>query len=379
VIVTRDVDAEKKSAERVEAARAYAEGVIDTVRDGLVVLDGDLRIASANKAFLKTFRSSSENIEGRRLEELGRPELAAPLLRKLLGELETNATVEGFRIEPSDEAGGSHTFLLNARRIEKTELLLLAFEDVTLVEHAEKKIQAYQEELHRMSFEAAVTEERERRRIATELHDRMGQALALAEIKLTSVRGELTGEARSAVDGAVELLEQAIGDARTLIFDLSPPILYDLGLGEALAWLAEDLEKRHGIKVEVTDDGASKPLDDAAKGVVFRAVRELLMNVLKHAKAPAAKVSLTRTDNHCRIEVEDRGAGFDPDVAIEPGTVGGFGLLSVRAQVTRLGGILDVKSAPGRGTLVSIHVPLGSSAPPPNPRDDVTPGDEGTP
>jgi signal transduction histidine kinase len=207
----------------------------------------------------------------------------------------------------------------------------------------------------------------------------MGQGLALAEIKLTSVRGGLTGEARAAVDGAVELLEQAIVDARGLIFDLSPPILYDLGLEEALAWLAEDLEKRHGIKIEVSDDGANKPLDDAAKGIVFRAVRELIMNVLKHGKTLAAKVSLTRTNDHVRIDVEDRGAGFDPEASFDARTGGGFGLLSVRAQMTRLGGTLDVKSAPGRGTLVSLRVPLGSSAPRPNPGDDVTPGVEETP
>ena len=481
VVAARDVDADKRSAERVEAARAYAQGVVDTVRQGLVVLDRDLRVTSANKAFLQTFHFSPQVIASRPLEELGRPELASPLLLKFLRELATGSTVEGFRLEQSDGAGGPRVFLLSARHIESTELLLLAFEDVTLAEQArtaiqfrdvladaaegvlmvdtagrirfvnraaaaifgyesaellglsvdllvperlrgshaaqrasyvagnsprvtgrsrevvglrkdgkevpveitlsavsqveghvivafvtdisarrsaEKKIQAYQEELRRMSFEAAVTEERERRRIATELHDRMGQALALAQIKLTSVRGELAGESRSAVDGAVQLLEQAIVDTRTLIFDLSPPILYDLGLQEALTWLAEDLEKRHGIKVEVSDDGASKPLDDAAKGVVFRAVRELLMNVLKHAKAPAAKVSLMRAGDHCRIDVEDRGAGFDPDSASARDGAGGFGLLSVRSQIARLGGALNILSAPGRGTLASVQVPL---------------------
>jgi two-component system CheB/CheR fusion protein len=504
VIAARDVDAAKRSAERVEAARVYAQGVVDTVRQGLVVLDRDLRVTSANRAFLEAFRLSSGNIEGRLLEELGRPELTSPLVSKFLRELGSEPTVEGFRLEQGDGPGGGRVFLLNASRIESSELLLLAFEDVTLTEHArtaiqfrdvlagaaegvlmvdtagrirfvnraaaaifgyegeellgqsvdllvpeplrelhaahrasyvaapsprvmgrsrevfgrrkdgtelpveitlsavaqvdgpvviafvtditerriaEQKIHAYQEELRRMSFDAAVTEERERRRIATELHDRMGQALALAQIKLTSIRGELAGESRSAVDGAVELLEHAIADTRTLIFDLSPPILYDLGLEEALAWLAEDLEKRHGIKIEISDDGSSKPLNDAAKGVVFRAVRELLMNVLKHAKAPAARVSLARADDHCQIEIEDRGAGFDPDATIAREGGGGFGLLSVRSQIARLGGALEVQSAPGRGTVASVRVPLRQSVPAPGPDDDdqVADGGELTP
>ena len=489
VVAARDIDAQTRGAERVEAARAFAEGVIDTVRDGLVVLDRELRVTSANKAFLRTFQVTSEQILGRRIDELGRPELSAPLLPKLLGGMGVDGAVDGFRIEESEGAAPPRAFMVNARRIEGTELALLAYEDVTLAEHAraaiefrevlaaaaegvlmvdttgrirfvnrsaaaifgyesaelvghsvdlllpealraqhateaasapsaqsprsmghskeavgrrkdgtelpvevtfstvaqiggavvvafvtditerrsaQKKILAYQDELRRMSFDAAVTEERERRRIAAALHDRMGQALALTQIKLCSVRDELEGDARTAVDGAVELVAQASVDARTLIFDLSPPILYDLGLEAALGWLAEDLQKRHGIKIEVHDDGATKPLDDDAKGIVFRTVRELLMNVLKHAKTPAATVSVTRSDGDCRIEVEDRGAGFDPDGPPQPAS-GGFGLVTARAQIARLGGRLEIQSAPGRGTMASVRVPLQANPGPGEP------------
>jgi len=230
--------------------------------------------------------------------------------------------------------------------------------DVTQRQKADREIQAYQERLKRMAFDATLTEERERRRIAVELHDRIGQALALAQIKLAPVRGQLAGEARAGVEGAVELIEEAINDSRVLIFDLSPPILYDLGLEEALAWLAEDVEKRHGLHVEIADDGADKPLDDAAKAVVFRAVRELLVNVLKHARVPAAKVRLRRTDDHLEIDVEDQGIGFDPDVTTDRPSGDGFGLLSVREQITSLGGTREIESAPLKGTVVRIRVPV---------------------
>jgi PAS domain S-box-containing protein len=238
-------------------------------------------------------------------------------------------------------------------------LVVVAFvTDVTQRRTAERQIGAYQDRLRRMAFDAALTEERERRRIAIELHDGIGHALALAQIKLTSVRGDLVGPSQGAVEGAVKLLEQAIADQRTLIFDLSPPVLYDLGLKEALAWLAEDVEKRHGVQIEVVDDGADKPLDDVAKAVVFRGVRELIMNVLKHAKARAAKVSLRRADDHLEIDVEDRGVGFDPDAPPDRATEGGFGLLSVREQITSLGGTLKINSAPQQGTCASVCVPL---------------------
>jgi two-component system, chemotaxis family, CheB/CheR fusion protein len=490
VIAARDIDAEKRSAEGIVAARKYAEDVVDAVQEGLVVLDAELRVTSANKAFLRTFQLAPHAISGRTLAELGRSELAVPALTKRLAGLAAGGSIENFPIEQPEAVGGARSFLLNARRIDGTELYLLALQDVTELHaarsamqraeladimigaadgilmadaraqilfanpaasaifgyenaelvglsidvlvpqelralHAEHRakywaapsprpmrpgsdllgrrkdgtpvaievtlnsvvreggpvvvafvrdvtkqrkvehdIRAYQERLQRMSFEAVVTEERERRRIAIELHDRLGQALALAQIKLTSVRRELVGESRSTVDGAVELLEQAIGDARGLIFELSPPVLYDLGLEAALGWLAEDLDKRHGLKVEIGDDGADKPLDDAAKGVVFRAVRELLMNVLKHAQSREAKVALRLTDGQVHIDVEDRGVGFELGAPSEAPSRRGFGLLSVREQIARLGGQLVVQSASGRGTLASVRVPLQASAPP---------------
>jgi PAS domain S-box-containing protein len=483
VIAARDIDAEKRGTESLLAARRYAEDVVEAIRDGLVVLDRELRLVSANKAFLRAFRLDSKEISGRRLIELGCTELATPALRSALHGLLEGGGVSDFRIERTT-AENSRSFLLDASHIDGTELFLLAFQDVTEIESArvatqraeladilvgsaegilmsdaggrilfanpavaeifghdagelvglpidvlvaeelrgrheehradylaapspramrpgrdlmgrrkdgteiaievtlnavvrdggptvvafvrdvtaqrrvENDVRRYQERLQSMSFEAVVAEERERRRIAIELHDRMGQALALAQIKLTSVRGGLVGEARSSVNGAVELLEQAITDARGLIFELSPPVLYDLGLKEALDWLAEDLEKRHGIKVEVSDDGADKRLDDAAKGVVFRAVRELLMNVLKHAQSPVARVRLRRADGHYLIDVDDQGIGFELGSSNDPPGRQGFGLLSVRQQITRLGGELTIESTPGRGTLASVRVPM---------------------
>ena len=235
--------------------------------------------------------------------------------------------------------------------------------DITRRRESEKKLRDYQAKLQHMVFDAALTEERERRRIAADLHDRIGQSLALAQIKLTSIRETVTGAPRTAIDEAIELLAQSVVDTRTLTFELSPPVLYDLGLKEALSWLVEDVEKRHGIRIELCDDEAHKPLDDATAALVFRAVRELLMNVFKHAKVPTAKVSLRRTGDHIDIDVEDKGVGFDPDDTLHSGA-GGFGLFSVREQISRLGGTVNVASAPRQGTRVSMRVPLKIGEPP---------------
>jgi two-component system, chemotaxis family, CheB/CheR fusion protein len=355
VISVRDVDVEKRSAERLTTAKKYAEGIVSTVREGLVVLDRELRVQSANKAFLQAFQVNAQEIQGKCLDDLGCAGLVTPALRKLLDELAEDG--EPLRLEQSGDAC-ERVFMVIARRIEQTELVLLAFADVTESERAAKELHAYQEDLQRMSFEAAIAEERERRRLAIELHDRLGQPLALAQIKLTSVRGELSGDARAAVDAAVALLEQAIAEERALIFDLSPPILYDLGLAEALAWLAEDFEARYGITLEVVDDGSEKPMNDSTRAIVFRTVRELVMNVRKHAGITAAKVSLQRHDDVLAIVVEDHGVGFEVDAQASGKQRHTFGLLSVQEQIARVGGTLNIVSKPGQGTRVSVQVPL---------------------
>lgn len=235
--------------------------------------------------------------------------------------------------------------------------LVVAFvTDISERKEADKKIRAYQAKLQTMAFESAVSEERERRRIATNLHDHIGQSLALAKMKLAVARDAIDGAPRAAVDAAAALVMQAIADVRTLTFDLSPPVLYDLGLKAALSWLADDIERRYGVNVEVSDDGNHPPLDDAAAGIVFRTVRELVLNVCKHAKTPTATITLGGDGAHVEIQVEDRGVGFDPESHAAAG-VDGFGLFSVREQISRLGGTIAIDSAPREGTRVSLRVP----------------------
>jgi signal transduction histidine kinase len=147
-------------------------------------------------------------------------------------------------------------------------------------------------------------------------------------------------------------------EIRTLSFELSPPVLYDLGLPDALSWLTEDVERRYGIKVELADDESQKPLGHVAAALVFRAIRELLTNVFKHAKCPACTVSMRRDGADLHIEVRDHGTGFDVYGAEQESPGRGFGLSSVREQISRIGGQVAVASALGKGTRVSLRVPL---------------------
>ena len=157
-----------------------------------------------------------------------------------------------------------------------------------------------------------LTEERERRRIATELHDRIGQALTLSKLKLdTLLDAEDLSQHAAALNTISNLLEQTIQDARLLTFELSPPVLYELGLEAALEWLLEQIQEQHGLETEFTMTLQPKPLDYPFRVLIFQAVRELLFNIVKHARADRVYLSVKRDNGTMRIDIQDDGVGFD--------------------------------------------------------------------
>jgi PAS domain S-box-containing protein len=243
-----------------------------------------------------------------------------------------------------------------------SETLTVAFtSDLSERVQGERRIRDYQARLQQMAFDAALTEERERRRIAADLHDHLGQTLVLAQLKLTAARQSNPDAMRRALEETLPLLEQSIAETRTLTFDLSPPILYDLGLKEAISWLAEQLERMHGLRIELSVDGVESGLGAEGNAVVYRAVRELLTNVFKHAKHPSARVTLEAKDNTLCVSVEDQGIGFHL-TTLQQAESQGFGLMNVQEQIKRLGGNVEIQSAPNQGTRVTMSLPLVTTA-----------------
>ena len=144
----------------------------------------------------------------------------------------------------------------------------------------------------------------------------------MAKLRMASIQSRFSPDTKARVDAdfydALFLLEQTLEDTRTLTFELSPPILYELGLVRALQWLAEELSRRHGIKVVIDGSpAAGEQLGDDLRSLLFRSVRELLINVIKHAQATAARVSIRGYEGGVRVTVADDGHGFDPLLAAQ--------------------------------------------------------------
>jgi signal transduction histidine kinase len=212
-----------------------------------------------------------------------------------------------------------------------------------------------------MSSELSLAEERERRRIATELHDRIGQDLVLSMLRLDNLRKSESSGALAAPLGEISnLLERAIQDTRSLTLHLSSPMLYRFGFERTIAdWLVQEVQKRHDIKSEFEDDGRPKPLEEDVCVLLFQATRELLINVVKHAQAHAVKVSVRRKSGEIETIVEDDGIGFDfTEIESVMPSRGKFGLFSIRERLNYLGGDIKIESEPGHGTRVILTAPL---------------------
>lgn len=198
---------------------------------------------------------------------------------------------------------------------------------------------------------ATLAEERERRKLAADLHDDVGQLLALASLKLNAL-GDADALDR---DARMVELEDLLGEIRrrasSLSFQLSPPLLHDVGLIAALEWLADDLKISHGLIAEIIVE-QEVVVDEIVRVTFYRAIRELLLNVVKHAGTKKARIRMSSAGRMARIAVEDDGVGMPPTAKRY-----GFGLLALRERVEQLDGSLEISPAAQSGTAVVVYLP----------------------
>ena len=215
-------------------------------------------------------------------------------------------------------------------------------------------------QLRKLAMELTQTEERERKRLATVLHDHVQQYLVAATLRISGLDRDAPAEIHAReVRETIKLLGEALDASRSLTADLYPPVLREMGLVAGLCWLADWMKEKHSLTVEVTGN-ESLEIPESLRIVLFQAVRELLFNVVKHAGVPQASVRVEQLANtqSLRIVVADQGAGFprlDPAVS---GSPSGLGLFHLRERLACVGGMLEVASTPRQGATIAITVPM---------------------
>jgi PAS domain S-box-containing protein len=243
--------------------------------------------------------------------------------------------------------------------------------DITERKWAEKELLARQEKVRSLTTKLTLAEEQERRKIATELHDRVIQKLAQTTFKVETLLDETDDKAVSGMgEELLDLINETIVEARLLTFELSPPVLHMLGFEEAVTWLGEQFQKQNNIPCEVAVEEHNASLDSDIKILLFQAARELLNNIAKHARASHVEVNIAVEDDMISVRIKDDGIGLRQDeIKVKTDDLSGFGLFNVRERMDSVGGSMLIESSPGSGTLIIITAPVAG-------QDVQEPGDE---
>ncbi|HET8700813.1 MAG TPA: PAS domain S-box protein, partial [Nitrococcus sp.] len=372
-------------------SRAFLASIVESSDDAIVSKSLDGIIQSWNAAAERLFGYAAEQAVGRHIY------LIIPADRideenQILARLRRGERIEHFdtvrqrsdgqlihvslTISPiRDGAGRILGASKIARDITKRMQIEQALRDSeqhlqALTESLERRVEARTAELQRQAVrlrrfagELASAEQRERKRLAAILHDGLQQLLVAAKIRLAQASSRIQdSRTRSAIEGATELLGQAVASSRNLTRELRPPVLYEGGLIPALRWLASELPRLHGLDIILDAKDVEPPLSDEAKALLFESVRELLFNVAKHSGAKEATVRVLQEERQLQLSVEDQGRGFDVEAAVheeDPQQLSaGMGLFSIRERLTALGGSMELESAPDKGACIQLTIPL---------------------
>ncbi|HUU04451.1 MAG TPA: PAS domain S-box protein [Patescibacteria group bacterium] len=361
----RDISERKRAEQELKESKALIDAVVENVPLMIFIKEAkDLRFVVFNHAGEELLGYDRKSLLGKNNLDLFPPEQAAFFMAKDREVLAGEANMLDIPEEPIMTAKKGQR-LLHTRKVcirgsdGITKYLLGISEDITERKEAEAKLLAYQEQLRALTSELTLIEEKERRRIASELHDQIGQNLALCKLKVAALENNLTDSAlKNEMSAVRRLLECSIQDARSLIFDLSPPVLYELGFKAALEWLAERIQEQFHVPIEFESRFDDPELDDDRQVILFQVIRELLVNVGKHSRASQAKVILSFEAPFLKVQVNDDGVGFDASTIFNPREQnGGFGFFSMRERLSYLGGGLEVKSKPGKGSQIILTMP----------------------
>jgi signal transduction histidine kinase len=225
------------------------------------------------------------------------------------------------------------------------------------------EVERARSELQQLSARLLEVEEQGKRRLARELHDEIGQTLALLQIEISRAQAMLPAQpaaARERLQWAREMAEKTVQTIRNISVLLRPSILDDLGLVPALHFQLEEFMKRSGIHCEFTNEGVADELPDAVKTSVYRLVQEALHNCEKHSGATCVRVGVRQFSDYLVAEVEDNGCGFALNEQRMPSVKTGLGLLGLRERAAAAGGGLIIDSAPGEGTRIAFRIPVAA-------------------
>lgn len=356
----RDISDRKSAEENLAKSEAKYRGLVDNAIVGVfnTTLNGRFLFVNEAMARMFDFESLEDMIARGTLERW----VDLKDRERMLAELNKHGKVTNFEMQAVTHTGRQIHVLFSAKQIGDNIFGMMM--DISKRKEAEDKLNDYQARLKTLAAQLAISEEKDRHVIATHLHDQVGHALALARMQLDAAY-QLSNEPeiKEQLTVVSDTLLQVLEDNQLLMLELGSPGLHGTGLPSAISdWLDGQIANHHNLRTQVIDnlpDGRLKTLGPDVGAILYRNVRELVVNVVKHAQAKRVTVRLEERDANVRIVVEDDGVGFDYGAArIMGNKTGGFGLFSIEELVADLGGNLKIVSKPGKGCSAILSMPL---------------------
>lgn len=361
--VSTDITERKRIEHEIQVAHDKQAANIQQMPIAYIQFDDRFHIVEWNKAAENIFGFTKDEVLGRHPIGLLVPEKIRPIIEEVIRKL-LNGTVADYS-EPDNvmRKDGTvisckwHNLPIINESGKVTGVLSMA-EDVTERVAAEKKLHANNALLRSMTMELTRIEEREWRNVAQELHDGMGQTLAIAKLKLSALNCACDCNLKQEISEIEAMMDQSNLAVRSLSLQLSPPVLREHSLANALKWLADEMQRSYGLNISLHTGNLPGQLDETLLNPIFRATRELLINVIKHSGVNSANLDAICEDGNLVVSVTDNGVGFNMHRRMEPSAKGGYGLFSIRERIMLIGGDVQIDSSPGDGVVAVITVPL---------------------
>ena len=365
IAIILDITEKKRNEVQLKESRILLEKIINNLNEVVLLVEPDGRyIQLANTAVEKIFGYTQQEIIGKKTEilhvnqemsgqfaALGEPELEKK------GVFHTEFQMKHKNGSIIDTENTVSTIL----ETDGWKLgVVSVIRDITEQKKSEIKLKEYQDALKQLTMEISLAEEKQRKEIAANIHDHLSQLLVVSRMKLKDLLNETTNTAfADDLKTVVKFISEALENTRKITYELSPPVLYELGLIEAMYWLAEKTQDEHPVKTKFTTDLKEIELSETKLILIFRIIQELVNNTVKHAQADHLEMAMNVTDDLLKITVVDDGVGFDQDSIpkVKAGE-GGFGLFAVKERVQNLNGNISIHSRKNEGTTIKIQVPL---------------------
>jgi PAS domain S-box-containing protein len=368
-VILRDITFRKRAEDAERRSDRRLAAVVDTTTDAIIIIDHQHNITLANQAVEKMFGHARESLMGKgidlllpqRFRQAHRSHIkhfgrTGTSVRRMGGE----ANVMGLRAngeEFSIDASISHLME------DGKQLYTVILRDITARRQAQLELEISRKSLRELYDGLQTIREEERKRIARELHDDLGQGLAALRIDLTLLRAELPRDDTGLAERAASIddaLLNTIKSVRRISSDLRPRPLDDLGLVAAVQMLAEEVSQRHRIAISVDAPLGELSLPDEIASPLFRMVQEALTNVVKHAEASSVAITFSQAAGELTLSIDDDGKGINPTASSKSDS---FGLIGMRERLRAMGGRMEIVSTAAKGTRIAFWVPFRGGLP----------------